>query len=226
MVIAVTGSSSDEAALYAQAIDRHGGQSRLITPALEWHIESFMDGVTGLLLSGGADIHPSYYGQDIDPNASVKTDVLRDRLEFAALEFALSRDMPVLGICRGMQLLNVSFGGSLIQDIPGHVAGGDGSSQVHLAYVSPGSKLAAVLGGGAIYRVNSRHHQGLKEPQRAPSLLASAYMPEDGIVEALESPAHSWVIAVQCHPEREKEVPTSFQNLFKGLIDWASRFKP
>lgn len=225
MVIAVTGSSSEEADLYAQAIDRHGGQSRLITPELGSDIESIMNGVTGLLLSGGADIHPSSYGQQIDPGAGVETDLPRDYLEFAALEFALNRDMPVLGICRGMQLLNVSFGGSLIQDIPGHIAGEDGSSQVHFAYVSPGSKLAAVLGGGAIYRVNSRHHQGLKDPQRATSLLASAYMPEDGIVEALESPAHSWVIAVQCHPERSKEVPTNFQNLFKGLIDWASRFK-
>ena len=73
-------------------------------------------------------------------------------------------------------------------------------------------------------RVNSRHHQGVREAQKAPSLLASAYAVDDGMIEALESPAHSWVVAVQCHPEREEEVPASWGLLFDGLVERAAAY--
>jgi putative glutamine amidotransferase len=135
--------------------------------------------------------------------------------------------MPVLAICRGMQVLNVAFGGQLIQDLPGHRAeleeGKRGFMQ-HLIYVSPGAKTAAIIGSAGLFRVNSSHHQGLREAQRSPRLMASAYSVEDGLIEGLESPEHSWVIGLQCHPERQDEVPRLFANLFAGLSDRAERY--
>ncbi|MCH7653041.1 MAG: gamma-glutamyl-gamma-aminobutyrate hydrolase family protein, partial [Chloroflexi bacterium] len=88
--------------------------------------------------------------------------------------------------------------------------------------ISPGSKLAAVVGSGGFVRVNSRHHQGIKEPQKSSELLASAYSLEDGYIEALESPGHRWVIGVQFHPERRMEVPPHFDRLFQSLVERAA----
>ena len=95
----------------------------------------------------------------------------------------------------------------------------------HPVYVSPGSKLGAIIGVGAIFQTNSYHHQGAKEAQRAPGLLASAYHPQDGIIEALESPEYRWLMGVQCHIEKEKEVPSIFLNLFDWLISWSSAYE-
>ena len=217
-LIAVTASSEKHAQAYAESIKSRGADVRLLTPGAGLTPAQALDGVGGILLSGGPDVHPQRYGQQVDPAAHVKPDQSRDEMEFALVPLALSQDMPVLGICRGMQVLNVTFGGSLIQDIPDHQAA------VHSVFVSPGSKLGAIIGAGGYFRTNSRHHQGLRDAHRARDLLASAYMPDDGIIEALESPAHSWVVGVQCHPEREDEVPRGFLNLFDGLVQWAERF--
>ena len=124
-----------------------------------------------------------------------------------------------------MQVLNVALGGKLLQHIKGHNAyeeGGEELSQYHHIYISPGSKLAAVVGSGGFVRVNSRHHQGVKEPQKSSALLASAYSLEDGYIEALESPAHRWVIGVQFHPVRRMEVPPHFDRLFQSLVERAA----
>jgi gamma-glutamyl-gamma-aminobutyrate hydrolase PuuD len=220
-LVLVFASSAQEAAPYEGAITRRGGKVRVLTAKGGVGVTEALEGVSGLLLTGGADIHPKYYRQKIDPSAGVKTSPTRDAAELALLQEALARDMPVLGICRGMQLMNVAFGGSLLQDIPGHRLP-DGER--HSIFVSPGSKLGAIVGAGTHHRTNSYHHQGLKEPQKAPALLASSYMVGDGVVEGLESPAHSWVIGVQCHPEREDEVPRSFLNLFSNFLDWAGRY--
>ncbi len=227
-VIVVTSSASDAAERYVAAIESRGGEVRLLTPDVGMSAPEALEGIGGLLLSGGPDIDPSHYDHPREPSTG-RSNKPRDRMELALVREALERDMPVLGICRGMQLLNVAFGGWLLQDIPGHRGevqpGGERESAEHSVYVSPGSKLAAVIGAGAVYRkVNSRHHQGLRIAQMAPALLASAYMPEDGVVEGLESPRHEWVIGVQCHPEREDEVPRAFLKLFDGLLEWAERF--
>jgi len=218
--VLVFASSAQDAVPYAGSITRRGGKVRVLTPRHRVGATEALEGVSGLLLTGGADIHPKYYGQEIDPSAGVKTSLARDEAELPLLREALERDMPVLGICRGMQLLNVAFGGSVLQDITGHRLP-DGER--HALFVSPGSKLGAIVGAGTHHRTNSRHHQGVKEAQKAPGLLASAYMVGDGVIEGLESPAHSWVIGVQCHPEREDEVPRSFLNLFSNFLDWSGR---
>ena len=95
----------------------------------------------------------------------------------------------------------------------------------HPIYLSPGSKLAAMLGTGGFFRVNSLHHQGLREAQKSPRLLASAYSLEDVVIEGLESPKHSWVVGVQFRPERQDEVPTVFKNLFRAFVERAEGYK-
>ncbi len=228
-IVAITSGSTRNSLRYVDAMQSAGSETRLLLP--KTHIDlsaaEMLQGVGGLLLSGGPDVHPGRYGQEPDPGAGLKLKPELDDLEFRALEYALSVDMPILAICRGMQVLNVAFGGRLIQDLPGHRSEGDsddGEHASHQIYVAPGAKTAAIVGSAGFFRVNSYHHQGLMEAQRAPRLMSTAYSVEDGLVEGLESPEHSWVIGLQCHPERKDEVPRLFVNLFAGLHDRAERF--
>lgn len=225
-VIVITSAGIRNARRYVQAIEPLCAEVRLATPENSGSLptDQLMDGVGGLMLSGGPDVDPSFYSAKPDPEAGLQLSLPLDELEFRLLDYALRQDMPVLAICRGMQLLNVAFGGRLIQDLPDHRAewnGVDWESKVHSICLSPGSKAAAIIGSAGFFRVNSRHHQGLKEAQRAPRLMTTAYSVEEGLIEGLESPEHSWVIGVQCHPERQDEVPRSFGNLFKGLQERA-----
>ena len=221
-LIGVTSSNGSRASRYVASLGSHGAQTRVLTPDRFLSVEEAMDGVSGLLLTGGGDIDPALYGESPDGAQGIEPE--RDEMEMALFRYAVREEMPTLGICRGMQLINVAMGGRLIQDLPGHTLP-EFQSAIHQVYVSPGTRLGAIIGAGAIYRTNSRHHQGLKEAQRAPCLMASAYHPEDGIVEALESPEHPWLVGVQCHPEREDEVPKSFGRLFSWLAGWAERFE-
>ena len=225
-LIAVTATGLGEGAPYVASIESREAQALLLTPTTFEGVKPALDGVSGLLLCGGYDVHPRYYGQEIEPDAGVDTYVERDEMEMALLRAAIDNRMPILGICRGMQLINVAFGGSLLQHIDGHRNHDTPEEQVkHAVYVSPGSKLGAIIGMGAIYRTNSYHHQGAKEAQRAPSLLASAYHPDDGVIEALESPDYKWLIGLQCHLEKEDEVPKTFLKVFDWLIAWSNAYE-
>ena len=221
-IVALTSVDPRNARHYLDVMEPLGVEVRLLLPGDAGHrpAEVLMEGVGGLLLAGGPDIDPTLYHAAPDPTASLSVCRPLDDLELGLLDYALNHDMPVLAISRGMQLLNVAFGGQLIQDLPNHraePADGQGASNIHLAYLAPGSKAAAVMGASGFFRVNSSHHQGLREAQRSPRLMTTAYSVEDGIIEGLESPEHSWVIGVQCHPERQDEVPRLFANLFAGL---------
>lgn len=212
--IVISAFSSHYAATYADAVAQWGAKPLVVTEAAQaGKAASRMD---GLLLAGGPDVHPERYGAAVDPSARVSTQPGLDDLDFPLLEAALARDLPVLGICRGMQVLNVAFGGSLIQHVDNH------RGVQHRIWISPGSRLAAVIGSGGQVRVNSIHHQGLREAQRAPSLMASAFSLIDDLVEGVESPRHRFVLGVQCHPERADEVPRQFQNLFGALVHYAA----
>ncbi|PKB67591.1 MAG: hypothetical protein BZY81_04335 [SAR202 cluster bacterium Io17-Chloro-G4] len=210
-------------------MERLGANIRLLFPedAGTRPTDGLMEGVGGLLLPGGPDVDPVLYGESPDPSAGLEVYRPLDDLDLRLLNHALEGDMPVLAICRGMQILNVAFGGKLIQDLPGHRAVEEEDGWVsanHLIYLSPGCKAAAILGMAGFFRVNSRHHQGLREAQRAPRLMASAYGTDDGLVEGLESPEHSWVIGLQCHPERQEEVPKLFANLFEAFSERAAAY--
>ena len=137
---------------------------------------------------------------------------------------ALDDDMPIYAIGEGMQLLNAAFGGKPAIPMEGHAdagEGGEAASAYHHIYIAPGSRLAAVVGSGGFVRVNSLHDKGLREAQKSPLLLASAYSLEDGAIEALESSRHRWVIGVQFRPERRMEVPPHFDRLFQSLLERA-----
>ena len=228
-VIVVTSAGLRNARRYVQAIEPLGAEVRLVTPENSGSLPTnrLLDGVGGLLLCGGPDVDPSFYGESPDPEAGLQLSLALDELEFRLLDHALDQDMPVLAICRGMQVLNVAFGGRLIQDLPDHRSQWNGEiwePAFHSICISPGSKAAAIIGSAGFFKVNSTHHQGLKEAQRAPRLMTTAYSVEDGLIEGLESPEHSWVIGLQCHPERQDEVPRSFNNFFMGLQERAQSF--
>jgi putative glutamine amidotransferase len=224
-VIAITADSEAEAEPYADAVRRHGGVPRLVLPGGVPSLEEARE-LGGMLVSGGADIHPARYGEGPLPGEDAEYFPERDEVELPLLAAALVLDMPVLGICRGMQALNVAMGGGLVRDLPGHSASevdGEEAAAYHHIYIAPGSKMAAIVGSGGFVRVNSLHHQGVIEAKKSPRLLASAYSVEDGVIEALESPDHDWVIGVQFHPERRMEVPPQFDRLFWGLVDRSRR---
>ena len=237
-VIAIASSGPRNARRYIEVMELLGAEMRLLTPEQDGRrsTSDLMGGVSGLMLPGGPDVDPALYFQEPEPSAGLEVNRPLDDLDLRLLNHALEHDLPILAICRGMQLLNVACGGQLIQDLPGHrnpleerpeERNEDGSREVmsHQVYLSPGSKAAAVIGMAGIFKVNSIHHQGLYEAQRSPRLMTTAYSVEDGLVEGLESPEHSWVIGLQCHPERQKEVPGIFANLFAAFQERAEVYQ-
>ncbi|MCE2457911.1 MAG: gamma-glutamyl-gamma-aminobutyrate hydrolase family protein [Dehalococcoidia bacterium] len=211
---------------YVDAVERSGGEPWVLTPDAGVTPSEVVRRAGALVLTGGEDIEPRQYGEqpssDID---YMPFDSARDEMELSITRAALDDDLPIYGICRGMQLLNVAMGGRLVQHLEDHsgteLEDNEWEASYHHIYISPGSKLAAVVGSGGFVRVNSLHHQGVREAQKSPHLLASAYSLEDGLIEALESPRHRWVIAVQFHPERRMEVPPHFDRLFQSLVERA-----
>ncbi len=189
---------------------------------------TLLDGVAALLLTGGGDIDPALFGEDRHP-AFQEAEPGRDAAEIALVLQALATGLPVLAICRGVQVLNVALGGSLIQDIPSqlplalnHRVPDPKNALAHDAHVSAGTRLAALLGladdGGRI-SVNSRHHQA---PKRIGEGLIVSAVAGDAVVEALELADHLFCVGVQWHPENFVETG-EFQSLFNGLIDAARR---
>lgn len=228
-VVAITSSGLKNARRYVEVMESAGADVRVLIPDYysEATTEELMRNVGGLLICGGPDVDPALYGEEPDPEAGLVLNKALDDLELRILQYALDLDMPVLAICRGMQLMNVAFGGKLIQDLPNHRSEKIKDKWVpasHNIYIAPGAKTAPVIGMAGFFKVNSLHHQGLKEAQRAPRLMTTAYEVEDGLIEGLESPEHSWVIGLQCHPERQDEVPKMFNNLFLGLHERAETF--
>ena len=224
-IIGLTVNNPDYAKAYADLIERHGGKPWLILPDHDMPPEETLSRLDGLLVCGGEDIHPRWYKEEPEPGVELVLTEATDSVELPVLEAALDADIPILCICRGMQALNVVMGGRLIQHMDDHSAfeqDGDMVSAYHRIFISPGSKLAAVVGSGGFVRVNSRHHQAIKEAQKSPALVASAYSLDDVYIEGLESQNHRWVIGVQFHPERRKEVPPHFDHLFENLVWWAA----
>jgi putative glutamine amidotransferase len=167
-------------------------------------------GLDGLLLAGGSDVDPQLYGAAPHPLTD-QSDEPRDALEIRLLREALERDLPVLAICRGLQLLNVALGGTLAQDIEGHRRPGE--REAHGIAITRYSRLRAILGSDD-YLVNSRHHQSADRV--ADGLAVTARAP-DGTIEALEMPGRRFVLAVQWHPEDRTGGPDG--KLFEAFRD-------
>jgi putative glutamine amidotransferase len=185
--------------------------------------DSGLDGLDGLLLTGGGDVDPTRYGAERHPQTDGVHPEL-DALELRLVAAARERDLPILAICRGHQLLNVALGGQLLQHIEGdqhraHSTEGY-PSRWHTVRIEPGSRLASLLGTGEL-EVNSRHHQAVLPETLAPGLRGTAFSP-DGLVEGMEGADGAWMTSVQWHPERE-EVIDRCAALFEDFVRAAAR---
>ncbi len=203
---------------YVRSVEQAGGRPILIPP-VEDAVEETLDVLDGLILSGGADIDPDHYGADRHPETTI-TQPERDRAELALLEGALAREMPVLAICRGMQMLNVVHGGDLYQHLPelvGHAGHREtpGVFSRHDVRLEPESRVAGLLGEHAV--VHSSHHQGLG---RVGDAIRAVGWAEDGSIEAIEDPAHRFAVGVLWHPEEDEG-----KRLFEALVEEARAYR-
>jgi putative glutamine amidotransferase len=193
---------------YVQAVQRGGGLALMLPPdpsSIERPQET-LDALDGLMLAGGADIDPASYGQEAEPE-TVGSVPQRDAFEIALVRAAIARDMAVLGICRGMQLINVALGGTLHQHLPqrlGHEehlrSFGSFEDSDHEVDLLPGS-LAARAAGELRHITKSHHHQGVDEVGQ--ELLVSGVARMDGLAEAIELANRRFVLGVQWHPEAD-----------------------
>ena len=203
---------------YVRSVERAGGRALLVPPSPNG-VHETLDAVDGLIFSGGSDLDPELYGQEEHPETTgVFTE--RDRAELALVQGALARDMPVLAICRGSQVLNVARGGDLVQHLP-DVVGDEkhkhtpGTFADHDVTLERGTRLAGLLGDRA--PVKSHHHQGLG---RIGEGLRAAAHAEDGTIEAVEDPSRRFVMGVLWHPEAGED-----KRLFEELVREAGRYR-
>lgn len=232
-------------ARYLEAVRRHGGEPvPLDARASAGERRRAFEAMAGLLLSGGADIAPRRYGEAEAGARDI--DEARDELEAEAWTAAAERGLPVLGICRGHQAINVFSGGRLVQHLEGHnrpatltddeagVGGAGRASFVrdalgrperrHELRLVPGTRLARILApssGSGRLLVNSSHHQAVRPADLGPGLIAAGFAasPIGEIVEALEAAGERLVIGVQCHPERTETMPPAFERLWRVFVD-------
>ena len=177
-------------------------------------------GLDGLLLTGGRDVDPKGYGQE-PARETQAPNPARDRMEMGLLGTALGRDLPVLAICRGLQLLNVHMGGTLIQHLKGDPhrtlpRPKDPAKPVHAVRIAPDTRLAAIFGAGQ-HPVNSRHHQAVDK--LGARLSVSAIAVEDDVIEGLELPEKEFAVAVQWHPEDQVPGDETQLKLFRAFAD-------
>jgi putative glutamine amidotransferase len=203
---------------YVDAVERAGGRALVIPPTSDG-VEETLAALDGVVFSGGADVDPATYGATAHPETD-RPQLRRDGGELALLTAALERDMPVLAICRGVQLLNVARGGDLVQHLPDEIGSDDhkevpGRFSRHRVDMKDGTRLGHIL--DAPSPVASHHHQGIG---RVGDGLVEAAWAEDGTVEAVEDPEMRFVLGVQWHPEAGDD-----QRLFDAFVEEARAFR-
>jgi putative glutamine amidotransferase len=210
---------------YRQAVIHAGGEARILEPTAR--VEDALAGIDGLLLTGGDDVAPSRYGEPAHP-AVVAAETGRDEFEIALIHAARARQLPILAICRGVQVLNVACGGTLVQDIPTQLHGAlahslpapphESYSFAHEVWIEKDSLLSKLMRERLLdadsCEVNSRHHQAVKD--LAPGFKVSATAP-DGVIEAIEDPTARFCLGVQWHPENFWRTG-EFRPLFEGFL--------
>ncbi|NLW74501.1 MAG: gamma-glutamyl-gamma-aminobutyrate hydrolase family protein [Clostridiales bacterium] len=219
-LIAITPSYSSEGYVkmkptYLDAVWSAGGMPVFVAYTKnETKLDEYTALFDGFLFAGGVDIDPKYYGEDITSDEVEVCDA-RDGFELALFERVKKTEKPVLGICRGIQLINVGMGGSLHQHIGGHRQKEGGTVRNQRINVHPDTPLAEISGGRTEMLVNSFHHQAVKEI--APGLRAAAYA-EDGICECIYLPGHRFFIGVQWHPELYWHLDRDAAALFETFV--------
>jgi putative glutamine amidotransferase len=214
--VAVTYEDAKKVGPYADALRLVGLEPVLLTADEPCSLK----GLNGLLITGGCDIDPKRYGQERVPETQ-EPNPSRDRMEIGLLGEALDRDLPMLAICRGLQLFNVYHGGTLIQHLPGDPhrppkRPADPSKPMHEIIVAPDTKLAAAVGAGK-HPVNSRHHQAVD--RLGAHLRISAESVKDGIVEGVERPDKEFAVGVQWHPEDQVPADETQLKLFRAFAE-------
>ncbi len=209
---------------YVEALEARGARCIVLDETADPNTRAAaLDEMDGLLLTGGADVAPGRYGHPV--RGSEDMEPQRDALEGEAFAAARARGVPILGVCRGLQMLNVLMGGTLVQHLEGHGSPsyGSGPANHHPITLVPGTRLAAILqpGGGPELLVNTYHHQAVRPADLAPGLRASAFgeSPIGPLVEGLEATAGDpFFVAVQCHPERTESTPAEFDRLWDAFV--------
>jgi putative glutamine amidotransferase len=214
---------------YRQSILHVGGDVRILDSTAP--AEGALDGIDGLMLTGGGDVDPALYHETPDATI-VPAESGRDDFEIALILEARRRQIPILAICRGIQVLNVAAGGSLYQDIPSQLPGAGAHSLevpahepyelAHEIWIEKDSLLSRLMRERIVddgCEVNSRHHQAVK--QIAPGLKVTATAP-DGVIEAIEDPAAIFCLGVQWHPENFFRTG-EFRAIFEGFLDAATK---
>lgn len=218
---------------YRQSILHVGGEVRVLEPSAS--VQDVLSGIDGLLLTGGEDVTPARYGETPHPTV-VDVHAARDEFEIDLVKAARGRSLPIFAICRGVQVLNVAAGGTLVQDIPSQVPGAlahalsvpphESYALAHEVWLEKDSLLSNLmrerLNDADTCEVNSRHHQAIKE--LAPGFTVSATAP-DGIIEAIEDPQARFCLGVQWHPENFWRTG-EFRPLFEGFLDAAKSSNP
>jgi len=217
---------------YRQSVLHVSGDVRVLDVSAD--IAAALDGLDGLVLTGGGDVSPEKYGELPHP-AIEEAEPGRDDFELALIAMARKQQLPILAICRGAQILNVAYGGTLIQDIPSQVPGAlphklevpphQAFELAHEIWLDKDTMLATLmrerLSDTDACGVNSRHHQAVR--QIAPGLIVSATAP-DGVIEAIEDPAARFCLGVQWHPENFFRTG-EFRPLFEGLLEATAKKK-
>ena len=223
---------------YVRAIIAVGaGAIPWLVPVLDDDIDTLhaiYDELDGVFLPGGADVDPTSYGAERHPSCD-RSDPARDRVEVELVRWAMKDRKPVLGVCRGLQIINLAAGGTLVQDLnalrPGSIKHDyfpfrDGYARDHLAHtvrVAGGTRLARLMGSDAAeFEVNSMHHQGIE--RLGSGLVASAFAP-DGVIEGVETPDDYFLVGVQWHPEVLIEKDSKTRRLFEAFLAAASDFR-
>jgi len=214
---------------YKQAVLHVGGEVRIVDPSMS--ADTAIAGLDGLILTGGDDVAPARYGEAAHPK-TVEAEPARDEFEIALVNAARAQQLPLFAICRGIQVLNVACGGTLVQDIPSEINGAlnhsltvppnSPYSLAHEVWVEKDSLLSTLMCDrltADTCEVNSRHHQAVKDVAKGFRVAATA---PDGVIEAIEDPAARFCLGVQWHPENFWRTG-EFRALFEGFLEAASR---
>jgi len=212
-------------AQYIDSVRRAGGIPVLVAPG-ETNLETLCQSLDGIILTGGGDIHPDQYKGNSHA-LMYKVDEQRDATELELTKLILEKDIPALAICRGLQILNIFFGGTLYEHIPDVFEETvlhrlpPRETVKHMVDVIKGSKLHGIVGSDKI-EVVSWHHQAVRD---VPKNLTITARSDDGIVEGIELDSHSWLVAVQWHPELSASNDVLQQKLFNALIEASLKTK-
>jgi len=214
---------------YKQAVLHVGGEVRIVDASMS--TDAALEGLDGLILTGGDDVGPARYGEAAHPK-TVEAEPARDEFEIALVNGARAQQLPLFAICRGIQVLNVACGGTLVQDIPTQINGAlnhsltvppnSPYSLAHEVWVEKDSVLSKLMGDrltADTCEVNSRHHQAVKDVAKGFRVAATA---PDGVIEAIEDPAARFCLGVQWHPENFWRTG-EFRALFEGFLEAANR---